>query len=34
MDFEFSDTDQAVREATETICRRFDDAYWLEPRPR
>jgi acyl-CoA dehydrogenase len=30
MDFELSETDLAIREGTAAICRRFDDAYWLE----
>ena len=30
MNFELGDTDRTVRDATEAICRRFDDAYWLE----
>jgi len=30
MDFELSDTDLAVRDGAQAICRRFDDAYWLK----
>ncbi|MDP3138315.1 MAG: acyl-CoA dehydrogenase family protein [Burkholderiaceae bacterium] len=30
MDFEISETDRNVREAVLAVCKRFDDAYWLE----
>ncbi|MDO8277530.1 MAG: acyl-CoA dehydrogenase family protein, partial [Burkholderiaceae bacterium] len=30
MDFEISETDRNVREAVFAVCKRFDDAYWLE----
>src|SRR5262245_10591550 len=29
MDFSLSDEQQAIRDAIERICARFDDAYWL-----
>lgn len=30
MNFEISETDRNVREAVLAVCKRFDDAYWLE----